>query len=63
MERERPAGKRPYERPTLDGMDLFGAEASAGACCRATTTTCSSTTRDSLRMQFDGAKVRTSTNS
>ncbi len=55
--------KKPYETPTLVGTSLFAAEASAGACCRATTTTCSNTTRDTLRMRFDGAKVRTSVNS
>jgi hypothetical protein len=55
--------KKPYETPALVGMSLFAAEASSGACCRATTTTCSNTTRDTLRMRYDGAKIRISTNS
>lgn len=28
--------KRPYERPTLDPKDIFGAEVLATACCRGT---------------------------
>ena len=56
--------KRPYETPTLaGGTSLFAAEASSGTCCRASTTLCSNTTRDTLRMKYDGAKVRTSVNS
>ena len=64
MEHETPASrKRPYVTPELAGHDLFGAEASASACCRATAGTCSTTTRNSLRMTIDGAKNQTSTNS
>jgi hypothetical protein len=47
----------------LAGQDLFGAEASATACCRATTGACSTSTRNSLRMTIDGSKRQTSTNS
>ena len=64
MEREsRTTGKRPYVTPVLAGQDLFGAEASATACCRATTGTCSTTTRNTLRMTIDGSKNQTSSNS
>jgi len=55
--------KRPYETPTLEGTSLFAAEAASGACCRQSPTTCSNTARDTLRMKFDGAKVRVSINS
>jgi hypothetical protein len=56
-------GKRPYVTPVLAGQDLFGAEASATACCRATNGTCSNSTRNALRMTIDGSKRRTSSNS
>jgi hypothetical protein len=56
-------GKRPYVTPVLAGQDLFGAEASATACCRTTAGTCSTTTRNSLRMTIDGSKNQTSSNS
>ena len=55
--------KRPYMTPTLSGYDLFGAEAASGACCRSTTGTCSTSTRNTLRMTIDGAKAQTSSNS
>ena len=57
------AAKRPYTTPVLKGYDLFGAEAAAGSCCRSTTGTCSTTTRNTLRMTIDGSKAQTSTNS
>ena len=59
----RASTKRPYITPVLSGHDLFGAEAATGACCRATTGTCSTTTRNTLRMTIDGAKNQTSSNS
>jgi hypothetical protein len=49
--------------PVLAGQDLFGAEASVTSCCRATAGTCSTTTRQTLRMTIDGAKRQTSSNS
>jgi hypothetical protein len=55
--------KRTSVTPVLAGQDLFGAEASATACCRTTTGTCSTTTRNALRMTIDGSKRQTSTNS
>jgi hypothetical protein len=55
--------KRPYVTPVLAGQDLFGAEAAVSSCCRATTGTCSTSTRNSLRMTIDGSKNQTSTNS
>jgi hypothetical protein len=58
-----PGAKRPYTTPVLTGSDIFGAEAASGACCRATTGTCSTTTRSTLRMTIDGSKAQTSTNS
>jgi hypothetical protein len=33
--------KRPYERPTLEAKEIFGAEGVAATCCKATTATCS----------------------
>ena len=45
--------KRPYTTPVLQGQDLFGAEAATGSCCRATTGTCSLSTRTSLRLTID----------
>lgn len=64
MDREPHApAKQPYTTPVLKGHDLFGAEAATGSCCRATTGTCSITTRSSLRLTIDGAKNQTSSNS
>ncbi|MBI2206207.1 MAG: hypothetical protein HYU41_20430 [Candidatus Rokubacteria bacterium] len=37
--------KRPYERPTLEAKDVFGAEAVTGTCCKFTNATCSTTAR------------------
>lgn len=34
--------KRPYERPTLEARDIFGAEAVTASCCKVTNATCSS---------------------
>ena len=55
--------KRPYVTPVLAGQDIFGAEASSSACCRATTGTCLSSTRNTLRTTIDGLKKQTSVNS
>jgi hypothetical protein len=57
------APRRPYVTPVLTGYDLFGAEALSGSCCRATTGTCSSTTRNTLRTRIDGSKAQTNVNS
>lgn len=44
-----PSPKRPYERPTLQGKEMFGAEGTTGgACCKTTTATCSNATRSGL---------------
>ena len=56
---ERP--KRPYQRPTLEGASVFGAEALSGSCCRSSTSTCSNAARDTQRITTDANKVRTST--
>ena len=58
-----PEGKRPYVTPVLAGADLFGAEAASGSCCRDTSGTCSTTTRNTLRTRIDGSKAQTSVNS
>jgi hypothetical protein len=63
MSTEGNASKRPYVTPVLSGHDLFGAEAAVGSCCRATTGTCSLTTRTTLRVRVDGSKAQTSVNS
>jgi hypothetical protein len=33
--------KRPYERPTLEGKEMFGAEGLGATCCKVTIATCS----------------------
>ena len=55
--------KRPYEKPTLEGSSVFGAEAMTGSCCRTTNSTCSISARNSDQLTTDPSKVRTSTNS
>jgi hypothetical protein len=55
---ERP--KRPYQRPTLEGASVFGAEAMAGSCCRTSPGACSNATRDTQRLTNDPSKVRVS---
>jgi len=57
------SAKRPYVTPVLAGYDLFGAEATSSQCCRATTGTCSTSVRGTLRIRIDGAKKQTSVNS
>ena len=59
----REGGKRPYVTPQLAGQDIFGAEASSTACCRATTGTCLTSTRNTLRTRIDGLKKQTQVNS
>jgi len=54
--------KRPYATPVLVGLDLFGAEASVGSCCRTSMATCSVATRTGM-VSVDGAKVQATTNS
>ena len=49
-------GKRPYERPTLEPKDIFGAEATTASCCKVTNATCSAGQRTSF-----GKATRTST--
>jgi hypothetical protein len=56
-------GKRPYERPTLEGSSVFGAEAMTGSCCRATPGTCSNATRNAQRVSIDPNKIRVSSTS
>jgi hypothetical protein len=63
MTNEHEAPRRPYVTPELAGYDLFGAEAAVGSCCRATTGTCSATTRTTLRTRIDSSKAQTSVNS
>jgi hypothetical protein len=53
-----PSTKRPYERPTLQGKEMFGAEGTTGSCCKTTISTCSTATKSGL-----GKSVRTSTTS
>ena len=50
--------KRPYERPTLQARDIFGAEATTASCCKVTNATCSNAMRTSL-----GKATRTSSTS
>ena len=40
--------KRPYERPTLEAREIFGAEAVSASCCKVTNATCSVGLRTSL---------------
>jgi hypothetical protein len=54
--------KRPYERPRLEPIDIFGAEASYGSCCRSYGT-CSYTARNTKRTTTDANKATTSTSS
>ncbi len=63
MSTEQESPKRPYVTPVLAGHDLFGAEAAVGSCCRVTTGTCSTSTRNTLRTRIDGSKAQTSINS
>jgi hypothetical protein len=53
--------KRPYERPTLEGASVFGAEAMSGSCCRTTNSTCSNSARNAQRTTVDPSKSRTMT--
>jgi hypothetical protein len=53
--------KRPYQRPTLEGASVFGAEAMSGSCCRTGPGTCSNAARDTQRLTNDPSKIRTST--
>lgn len=50
--------KRPYERPTLEAREIFGAEAISASCCKTTNATCSAGLRSSL-----GKATRTSATS
>ncbi len=56
-------GKAPYVSPVLSGLDLFGAEASLGSCCRESASQCSTASRNSRAMTLDGSKSQTSVNS
>lgn len=59
---ERPK-KRPYERPTLEGASVFGAEAMTGSCCRNTVAACSVSARNAERITIDASKNRASSTS
>ena len=48
--------KQPYERPTLDAKEIFGAEGVAATCCKTTLATCSVAARTAM-----GKGARTST--
>jgi hypothetical protein len=50
--------KRPYERPTLEAREIFGAEAVSASCCKVTNPTCRQGLRTSL-----GKSTRTSATS
>lgn len=52
-------GKRPYERPTLAGTSLFGAEAMTGSCCRGGA--CTNTQKSTQQMTIDAGKTKPST--
>lgn len=52
--------KRPYEKPTLEGSSVFGAEAMTGSCCRTTNSTCSASARNTQQLTTDPSKARTS---
>ena len=67
MDAPRGDAKRPYVTPVLTGYDLFGAEAASGSCCRASSSpsggSCSTTSRNTLRMRIDGSKNTLNVNS
>jgi hypothetical protein len=50
--------KRPYERPTLEGSSIFGAEAMTGSCCRTSNATCSFAARINQQITVDPNKIR-----
>ena len=64
MNDEQPSGRKaPYVSPVLAGLDLFGAEASFGSCCRESAAACTTSSRSSRAMTLDGSKAQTSVNS